>query len=281
VHRTPVLVSTVLTCTAVVGLAACGAATSPATTAAVTAPAPAALHLGVDGSRFTGVPSTPVAPGQVSLTFANTGTAPHMAAIGRLAAGHFAADLPGALAAAQGLPPWLTLVGGVDDVAAGHTAGWTGTLDAGSYVLLSLSSGAEGRPDVADGMLAPFTVAGQRAVAAPGPATGATVTLGPGGTLAMTPVAAGSTALRLVDTDGVPRTVDVTAVAPGRTWDDVQQEAQRGTGVPPSLVPLGGTVVPAHGEAVVGIEPAAAGTTYVVFDLDHVPDGAIAHETAR
>jgi hypothetical protein len=49
--------------------------------------------------------------------------------------------------------------------------------------------------------------------------------------------------------------------------------------VPPSLVRLGGsTVLPGAG-IVLGIEPAKAGTTYVLFDPEHVQQGAFVHET--
>jgi len=111
------------------------------------------------------------------------------------------------------------------------------------------------------------------------PRAGATVTLGPDAALDLSAVPAGATAIALVNDDDAARTVDVTSVKPGRTYDDVAAEAQQGTGVPPSLTRLGGTVVPPHGRVVVGIEAAAAGTTYVVFDLDHVGEGAIDHET--
>ena len=50
--------------------------------------------------------------------------------------------------------------------------------------------------------------------------------------------------------------------------------------MPPSLIRLGGTTVPAHGSVVAAIEPAQAGATFVVFDIEHVGEGAIVHVTA-
>ncbi|HEV7211970.1 MAG TPA: hypothetical protein VGN47_09705 [Blastococcus sp.] len=261
------------------GLTGCGAAAG--SEAAHSSPVPAPLGIGVDGTRFTGLPAT-VPPGTRTLTFANTTAAVHMAAIARLADGHTAADIVPFLASPagqQGPPAWLTLVGGVDEIDPGHRGSWTGALTSGHYALVSFSPDAQGRPEVADGMLAPFTVQGATADATP-PAPGATVTLAPGAKLTMTAIPAGTTALRLVNDDGTPRTVDITAIRPGRTFDDVVHEAQQGHGVPASLIRLGGTGVPAHGSAVAGMEAATAGTTYVVFDIDHVGEGAIAHETA-
>ncbi|HEV7188534.1 MAG TPA: hypothetical protein VGN28_11620 [Blastococcus sp.] len=256
------------------GSAAAGPATAPAT-------APA-LHVGVAGSHFTGVPSS-VAPGTVTMAFENPTAATHMAAIGRLADGHSAGDIAPFLAATQGPqgpPPWLDLVGGVDDLDGGHRAAWTGDLAAGHYVLLSLSPDAQGVPDVAAGMLAPFDVTGAPRSAAPRPKSAATVTRGSGASLTTTAIPVGTTALALVNDDGTAHTVDITAIRPGRTYDDVVQEAQQGTGVPPSLIRLGGATVPAHGSVTAGIEAARAGTTYVVFDIEHVGEGAIAHVTA-
>jgi hypothetical protein len=217
-----------------------------------------------------------------TMSFTNATSAVHMAALARLAAGHTAADIVPFLASPagqQGPPAWLSLVGGVDELDPGHHGSWTGALAAGSYALVSFSSDRQGRPEVADGMLAPFTVEGSPAADAVAPHSGGTVTLGTAGTLTMTAVAPGATALKLVNADGTPRTVEITAIRPGRTYDDVVREAAQDHGVPPSLVRLGGTSVPAHGTAVAGIEAAARGTTYVVFDLDHVAQGAIAHET--
>src|SRR5205823_7731945 len=130
----------------------------------------------------------------------------HMAAVARLAAGHSAAELPAFLASPegqQGPPPWLTLVGGVDELEPGHTASWTGTLVAGSYAVVSLSPDATGRPDVADGLLTPFTARGTTTHAA-APATQATASLGAGGTLAMTAIPRGATAILLRNEDSVP-----------------------------------------------------------------------------
>ena len=262
-------------------LTACGGSASDA--ASPTAdPSQPALDVAVDGTSFTGVPDS-VHPGSLTLTFANTGTTLHMAAIGLLADGHTAADIPAFLSSPEGAagpPPWLTLVGGVDELDPGHTGGWSGTLEPGSYVLLSFTPDAQGRPEVADGFLAPFTAAGTE-VRAGAPRAGAAVALGPDAALDLSAVPAGTIAIALTNDDDQPRSVDVTAVKPGRTYDDVLAEAQQGGGVPPSLTRLGGTAVPPHGRVVVGIEPAAAGTTYVVFDLDHVGEGAIDHETAR
>lgn len=260
-------------------LAACGGRADGSPAAKPSAPA-TVLHVGIDGSRFTGVPAA-VRPGTVSLTFTNGTAAVHMAAVARLAAGHSAAEIPVFLASPdgqQGPPPWLSLVGGVDELEPGHTASWTGSLDPGSYAVVSLSQGASGRPDVADGLLAPFTARGA-AVHTAALASQATATLGAGGTLTMTPIPVGATAILLRNDDSMPRTVDVTAVRPGRTYDDVMAEAHQGNGLPPSLMQLGGTGVPPHGTAVVGIEPARSGTTYVVVDLDHVAEGAVAPET--
>ena len=250
---------------------------------AATAPtAPAAMHVRVDGSRFTGVPSN-ISPGTVTVTFDNQTPATHMAAIGHLAGGHSAGEIAPFLAATQGqqgLPPWLDLVGGVDDLDGGHRASWTGDLAAGHYVLVSLSTDAQGVPDVAGGMLAPFDVEGTTRSDARQPEPGASVIRGSGASLTTTAIAAGTTALTLVNDDAAAHTVDITAIKPGRTYDDVVQEAQQGTGVPPSLIRLGGTAVPAHGSVTAGIEAAQAGVTYVLFDIEHVGEGAIAHVTA-
>jgi hypothetical protein len=217
------------------------------------------------------------------MTFDNPTSGTHMAAIGRLADGHSAGEIGPFLSATQGqqgLPPWLDLVGGVDDLDGGHHAGWTGDLAAGHYVLLSLSPDAQGAPDVAGGMLAPFDVRGTARSSARQPRPAAMVTRGGGASLTTTAIPAGTTGLALVNNDATAHTLDITAIKPGRTYDDVVQEAQQGTGVPPSLIRLGGTTVPAHGSVTAGIEAAQAGVTYVVFDIEHVGEGAIAHVTA-
>ena len=262
-------------------LTACAGASqaSPTTSAAVRQPA---LRVGIEGSSFTGVPRT-IHPGTVTLTFANSGDAVHMAAIGRLTGGHSASEITAFLGSPQGQqgpPPWLQLVGGVDEIDPGHRGSWTGRLDAGSYVLLSFSPDAQGVPEVADGLLAPFTASGATVRAIP-PKAGATVTLGSGTSLTMSALPAGATAIRLVNDGGTARTVDITAIRPGRTYDDVMREAQQGNGVPPSLIRLGGTAVPPHGSVVAGIEAATSGTTYVVFDIDRVGEGAITSQTVR
>ena len=279
-NRSPVVpaAALVLAC----GLTACGGPGAAATGTPSSASAPAGFDVGVDGGRFTGVPSS-MAPGTVTMTFDNPTSATHMAAIGRLAGGHSGDEIAPFLASTQGqqgLPPWLELVGGVDDLDGGHRGSWTGDLAAGHYVLVSLSPDAQGVPEVADGMLAPFDVAGAPRSSAPQPAPRATVTVRTGATLTMSAVPAGTTSVGLVNDDATPRTVDITAIRPGRTYDDVVAEAQQGTGVPPSLIRLGGTTVPAHGAVTAGIEAAKAGVTYVVFDIEHVGEGAIAHQTA-
>lgn len=243
---------------------------------------PSVLDVSVRGTSFTEVPPT-VHPGTVTLLFRNSDSRRHMAAIARLVGGHTAADIPAFLAsdqARQGPPPWLQIVGGVDELDPGERGGWTGILEAGSYVVASFSPDRQGRPELADGLLAAFRAEGTR-VEAPLPATRARVTLGAGGMLTMSSVPAGTTAVTLINDDATTRTVDLTSVEPGRTYHDVLKEAQQGTGVPASLVRLGGTVVPPHSRVVAGIEPARRGTTYVVFDIDHIGEGAIAHETVR
>jgi hypothetical protein len=270
---------------ALVALTGCGSSSGSASAAPPAAGKPSApaavIAVGVQGTAFTGVPPT-VRPGTATVSFTNATSAVHMAALARLAAGHAAADIVPFLASPagrQGPPAWLSLVGGVDELDPGHSGSWTGVLAPGRYALVSFSSDRAGRPEVADGMLAPFTVEGSPGPDAVAPPSGGTVTLGAGGKLTMTAVAPGATGLRLVNADGAARTVDITLIKPGRTFEDVVREAGEGHGVPPSLIRLGGTSVPAHGSVVAGIEAAARGTTYVVFDLDHVAQGAIAHET--
>ncbi|NYJ07379.1 hypothetical protein [Petropleomorpha daqingensis] len=266
---------------AATALTACGGAASGASSPSHRSTSQPEVHVGVDDTSFTGVPDS-VHPGGLTLTFDNTGTTLHMAAIGLLGDGHTAADLTSFLASpeASAPPPWLSLVGGVDELDPGHTGSWSGSLAAGDYVLLSFVPDAQGVPEVADGFLAPFT-AGGSVVHGEAPDATATVTLGPdAAALDLSAVPAGTTALALVNDGDAPRTVDVASIRSGKTYDDVVAEAQQGQGVPPSLIRLGGTAVAPHGRVVVGIEPAAVGTTYVVFDLDHVGEGAIDHETA-
>lgn len=242
---------------------------------------PSSLAVRIDGSRFVGVPAR-VRPGAVSLHFYNGTAATHMAGIAHLIGGHTAAEVRAYLstpAAERGLPSWLRLVGGVDDLGPGHSGSWVGRLARGSYLLVSLSPDATGKPDALDGLMTAFDVPPGRDSAAPsGQPVDATVTLGVGGTLRMSRLAAGATTVRLVNDDTAARAVDVTSIRPGKTFEDVMREARRGGGVPKDLVPLGGSVVPAHGSVVIGIEATRPGIGYVVFDIDHVAQDAMVHQ---
>lgn len=239
------------------------------------APRPAnALTVSVHGSAFAGVPSH-IRPGMVTLRFDNSGPGTHMAAIGELA-GHRVPDLLASLRAHHRLPAWFRLVGGVDELAAGHRGSWTGRLPGGSYVLISLSAPAGGPPDAMRGMVAPFAVAGAP-VRTGLPRPTATIALGGGGSLRLARLPRGTTNIEVVNDDTVTRTVDVTRIRPGQTYAAVLAQARTATGVPAALLQLGGTGVPPHGRVVIGIEAAPVGAEYVVFDIDHVQDGAIAH----
>lgn len=245
-------------------------------------PTTSVLTIRVEAGHFVGMPAV-LRPGVRTVSFDNTTSGPHMAALGRLAPGHTGKDLAGYLgspAGMQGPPPWLQLLGGVDDLDAGHHASWTGALMSGSYVLISLTPDRTGRPEVLDGLVTPFTVANGPAQNAPIPTAGATVTLQAGGRLSASALPTGTTAVRVVNQDSAPRLVDVTVICPGKSYDDVMHEAASGQGVPPSLIRLGGSTVPAGGSIVLGIEAATSGSTYVVFDPQHVQQGAIVHETA-
>lgn len=242
---------------------------------------PSSMSVHVSDAGFVGVPDR-LRPGLVDLSFDNDGTATHMAAIAQLSGDRDAGDLAAFMAtpaARRGMPAWMRLVGGVDEIDPGHRGGWAGRLDPGSYLLLSMTSDTQGRPELMDGFIAPFDVADGRPGTAGARHATATIALGSGGTLTMSSLPAGTALIDVVNQDGTARTVDVTRIKPGRTFAQVMAEAQHGNGVPSSLIRLGGTGVAAHDQAQIGIEPAHPGDQYVVFDIDHVQQGAIAHLT--
>jgi hypothetical protein len=172
VHTTTLAVLCVAT---VVLLSACGIVQQP--TAPMQAQPVAEITLHGHDHRFEAPDELPA--GRVTLTFRNQGREPHHAQVARLNDGVTHAQV--VEATNEGLAAIMKLVtfhGGPSSAEANRTAQATIDLVPGQYVLLCFIPGPDGVSHMAKGMVAPFTVRDEQAVAeVPTPAANQTISL--------------------------------------------------------------------------------------------------------
>lgn len=102
-----------------------------------------------------------VAAGIVTIELTNGGAEPHQAAFIKIDDGHTFDELGAALGASEtgALPEWAHGAGGsVIASPGGGTSNLTQAMEAGSYALICVIPGPDGKPHAANGMVQPFTV---------------------------------------------------------------------------------------------------------------------------
>lgn len=209
---------------------------------ATTPPQPQALS--VEGKDFAFNAPDTVPAGITTITFKNTGKQDHHIILTRLEQGKTMADFQRALPQMEkeGIPSWLTFVGGSGGVAAGGTSNTTQALSPGTYALLCLlPDPADGAPHVAKGMVKPLTVTGSAVSSDLPAASDGTVTMKDYAFDMPTSFAAGKRTLRVVNDGQDIHEFQVLKLSPGKTAADIGKFFSAPPSGPPPFALAGGT----------------------------------------
>jgi hypothetical protein len=202
---------------------------------------PEATIVSIQASEFAFTAPQSFEAGLVKLEFTNIGQQSHHLVLTRLDQGKTRGDLGPALAAmeTEGIPSWLTFVGGAGEIAPGGSSSTTEILRPGTYALLCLiPDPADGVPHVAKGMIASITVTGDVGDAELPEASG-TVRL-KDFSFQMPAISSGELTLRVINDGPQLHEFVVYRLAPGKTVEDVTGFFSAPAGPPPST-PAGGT----------------------------------------
>lgn len=187
-----------------------------------------------------------VPAGLVTFRMRAEGRAFHHAEIVRLDSGHTLAEYAAAVAASGGAPPaWAHWVGGVNGADPGGGVAETAVpLTPGTYGLICMIPGPDGRSHLAMGMMRPFVVTGSAEPIAL-PAADLQVTmLGPDFTLSNL-VTSDIRTILVTNVNGFPREALLLRLADGRTADDLVRWVRDGMQGPPPASGVAGTA-PLH-----------------------------------
>jgi len=186
----------------------------------------------------------------VELQVENTGKEAHMAGVTKLAGGKTMADLQ------KGDPSALSFVAGVPSMDAGLTGNATFEIQAGDYLMVCFLPGPDGQPNLAKGMIQPFTVK-----ASPDDADLPTADLRlEAKDFSYSPapvpkVKAGETTVRLTNVGPQDHEITVVELQPGKTPADIGAFFANPVGPPPFSFQGG-----------IAVRIGASGTTTVDFD---------------
>lgn len=186
-----------------------------------------------------------VRAGLVTFRLTAEGRALHHVEIVRFDSGHTLTEYAAAVEASGGAPPaWAQWMGGVNGADPGGTAETAVPLVPGSYGLICMIPGPDGRSHLAMGMMRPLVVTG-RADPIPLPATDLQVTmLGPDFLLNGL-VTADVRTILVSNVNGFPREALLLRLAEGKTVDDLTTWLRGGMQGPPPATGAGGTA-PLH-----------------------------------
>lgn len=186
-----------------------------------------------------------VPAGLVTFRMSADGRAFHHVEIVRFDSGHTLTEYAAAVEASGGAPPaWAHWLGGVNGADPGGTAETAVPLTPGSYGLVCMIPGPDGRPHLAMGMMRPLVVTGS-AAPIPLPNTDLQVTmLGPDFLLNGI-VTADVRTILVANVNGFPREALLLRLAEGKTADDLVQWLRGGMQGPPPATRAGGTA-PLH-----------------------------------
>jgi len=213
-------------------------------TACQAAAPPQAQTLDVEGRDFAFIAPDSVPAGVTTITFKNTGKQDHHIILTRLEQGKTMADFQRALSQMEkeGIPPWLTFVGGSGGIAAGGTSNTTQPLSPGTYALMCLlPDPADGAPHVAKGMVKPLTVTGSAVSSDLPAASDGMVSLKDYAFDMPTSFAAGKRTLRVVNDGQDIHEFQVLKLSPGKTAADIGTFFSGQPSGPPPFAMVGGT----------------------------------------
>jgi hypothetical protein len=227
--RTGGLLAAGLGLTAVLGWAADAAGHRPLPVVTFTA----------DEHGFRGPETVPA--GLTTIRLANRGTRLHHVQLVRLEQGKTVEDLVRAMSGKEAMPSWATPEGGPNAAEPGDTVSAIQTLVPGSYAMLCLIPGTDGRPHFLDGMSRALQVTGHASRSAE-PAADATVTLAdyafrPGATLAP-----GHRTIRVENAGPQVHELVLVRLEPGRSVQDLLDWAGGGFRTAPPAHFIGGIV---------------------------------------
>ncbi len=209
---------------------------------ATTPPQPQTLE--VEGKDFAFNAPDSVPAGMTTITFKNAGKQDHHIILTRLEQGKTMADFQRALPQMdkEGIPSWLTFVGGSGGIAAGGTSNTTEALSPGTYALLCLlPDPADGAPHVAKGMVKPLMVTGSAVSSDLPVASDGTVSLKDYAFDMPTSFTAGKRTLRVVNDGQDIHEFQVLKLSPGKTAADIGKFFSGQPSGPPPFAMAGGT----------------------------------------
>ena len=202
---------------------------------------PEARVVSIQASEFAFLVPQSFEAGLVKLELSNTGQQSHHLIMVRLEQGKTMADLGQALETmeTEGIPPWLTFMGGAGEIAPGEISRTTEVIGPGTYALFCLiPDPADGVPHVAKGMITSITVTGNVGDAELPEASG-TVRL-TDFSFQMPAISSGELTLRVINDGPQIHELVVYQLESGKTAQDVLGFLAGPSG-PPPFRPVGGT----------------------------------------
>ena len=232
---------------------------------------PAPVHeMSITSIDFSYVAPDTIPAGLTRIRLTNMGKEYHHAQLARLHAGHTIAELRDSLATRQGLPSWVTFVGGPNVPGPGTPSEVVVALEAGTYAMLCFVSSSDGVPHLAKGMLRELAVVPAGPVTQPEPRADARMALDDY-SFALTPgLTAGRRTIRVENEGPQPHEVEFVKLRPGKSAADVLAWLRTKDGPPPGEA-LGGTVALQAGQVNYVIADFTAGDYALIC---FVPDSA-------
>lgn len=228
----------------------------------------------VSASEYKFTIDQPMKPGLNTITLKNSGKEEHQITIVQLTDGKTMADVGKALAAQPlVVPPWMRFSGGVAGANPNAQASVETEMPAGKYILLCFTSGADGVPHAAKGMITELDLAGEAVKGKVSAGTAKVIAKDYAFELPKS-VKAGDVALRLENNGKETHEVGLIQLAPGMKLDDIKKllSAPPSPSAPPPPPITGAGAIAAGSAEVVHLKLAKGSYVAICFVPD--PKGA-------
>jgi hypothetical protein len=234
---------------------------------------PAPVHeMSITSIDFSYIAPDTIPAGLTRIRLSNHGKEYHHAQLARLQAGHTVAELRDSLAAKQGLPSWVTFVGGPNVPGPGKPSEVVVALQAGAYAVLCFVSSDDGVPHLAKGMIRELAVVPAGQATQPEPRADARMALDDYGFALAPGLTAGRRTIRVENQGPQPHEVEFVKLQPGKAAADVLAWLRTEEGPPPGE-PLGGTVALQAGQVNYVIADFTAGDYALICFVPDSGDG--------